>query len=69
VLSLEMHHIIKKVYEDYQDVEENGSGSGIVQGEKEGESEGDDDSYHSEVLKSPISTDCDSDGTKKAISP
>jgi len=52
----------------YQDADENGGGSGIVQGRREGESEGD-DSYHSEVLKSPISTNSDSDGTKKVIFP
>jgi hypothetical protein len=56
----------------YQESEENGSGSvlgsGIVQGRREGESEGD-DSYRSEVLKSPISVDCDSDGTRKVIFP
>lgn len=52
----------------YQDADENGGGSGIVRGRREGESEGD-DSYHSEVLKSPISTNSDSDGTKKAIFP
>lgn len=50
----------------YQNADENGGGSGIVQGRREGESE-DDDSYHSEVLKYPISTDSDSDGTKDSI--
>jgi len=52
----------------YQDADENGGGSVIVQDRREGESEGD-DSYHFEVLKSPISTDSDSGGTKKAIFP
>ena len=41
-----------------------------MQGRREDESGGD-DSYHYEVLKSPISADCDSDsdGTGKAIFP
>ena len=56
----------------YQDMDAQGSGSGkgvmVTNNRKEADSDGD-DSYHSEVLKSPISTDCDSDGGGKPVFP